>query len=136
MILLPAVTLLVLGAAFMAATWYGGRRWNAETVARRKVIARAQEAVLPSTYSPDQLATLPAPVQRYFAVVLPAGQPIITRAHIQHRGTFNMREASKWWRPFSSDQLVVLNRPGFDWNAQITLLPRAASSGSRLVCGW
>ncbi len=66
---------------------------------------RAQEVLLPSTYSPDQLAT------------------IITRAHVQHRGTFNMREASNWWRPFSSDQLVVLNRPGFDWNARITLLP-------------
>ena len=40
-----------------------------------------------------------------------------------HQGQFNLSETGERWLPFTSDQLVVTSRPGFDWEGRIRLLP-------------
>ncbi len=66
---------------------------------------------------------LPPPVQRYFRTVLKDGQPLVTAVRVRHQGTFNMGETSDRWGPFTSDQLVITRRPGFDWDGRVRLMP-------------
>src|SRR5690606_25152516 len=49
--------------------------------------------------------------------------PCVTVARVRHRGTFKMGEGTEQWKPFTSDQLVVTRRPGFDWDARMRMLP-------------
>jgi hypothetical protein len=48
---------------------------------------------------------------------------MVAHVRVQHRGTFNMGEADDQWKPFTSDQKVVTQRPGFDWNGRIAMIP-------------
>jgi hypothetical protein len=70
-----------------------------------------------------ELEGLPAPVQRYFRVVLEEGQPMVAGGRVQHTGTFNMGETTDQWKPFTSDQKVVTQRPGFDWDGRVAMMP-------------
>ena len=83
----------------------------------------ARVPIRPSTYSADELIALPAPVQRYFRAVLHDGQPMITAVQVQHSGTFNMGAAGENWKRFTSTQRVIAQRPGFDWEARIQMMP-------------
>jgi hypothetical protein len=88
--------------------------------------ARLEAARLPigvKTYSPDELIGLPAPVQRYFRSVLKEGQPMVLAVSVEHSGTFNMSEIREQWKPFSSTQRVITQRPGFDWEGRIAMMP-------------
>lgn len=66
---------------------------------------------------------MPAPVQRYFRAVLQEGQPIIAGATIDIAGTFNMSATGEQWKPFTSRQRIVTRRPGFLWDARISMFP-------------
>lgn len=70
-----------------------------------------------------ELEGLPAPVQRYFRRVLRDGQPMVTGVRVRHQGTFNMGETTDQWKPFTSDQLVITRRPGFDWDGRVKMMP-------------
>ena len=48
---------------------------------------------------------------------------MVTAVRVRHEGEFNMSEAADRWRPFSSDQLVTIHPPGFDWDARIRIVP-------------
>ncbi|MEW6572491.1 MAG: DUF6544 family protein [Bacillota bacterium] len=39
---------------------------------------------------------------------------------VEHVGTFNMSETGEQWKPFTSTQRVITQRPGFDWEARVT----------------
>jgi hypothetical protein len=117
------LTCLVLAAALVMALIYGASSWQAGTTALRKRLRSAGVPLTPSTYDPRELEGLPPPVQRYFCAALTAGQAIVATAQIAHEGQFNMGTARATWRPFTSDQLVVTRRPGFDWDARIHLAP-------------
>lgn len=77
----------------------------------------------PTRYDPRELEGLPAPVQRYFRAVLTDGQPIIAAVTIDMAGSFNVSPTGEQWRPFTSRQRVITQRPGFLWDAKISLLP-------------
>lgn len=110
-------------ATYAAAAWYGGRRWEAGTSDLRARLEDARQPVTSGVVDFDALADLPIPVQRYFRAVLQDGQPMVTRVHLRHQGTFNMGETTPRWTSFTSDQLVITRRPGFDWDARIAMLP-------------
>lgn len=101
----------------------GNSRWHAET---RQIHARLESSRTPiqhKTFEPTDLEGLPAPVQRYFRAVLSDGQPVITRVGVEHTGMFNLSNTGENWKPFSSTQRVITNRPGFDWEARIAMMP-------------
>ena len=77
----------------------------------------------PARFDAHELEGLPAPVQRYFRVVLTDGQPIIAAATIEMSGTMNMSAAGEQWKPFTSRQRVVTRRPGFLWDARVVMFP-------------
>lgn len=113
----------LLAIAAGAAVGLGAWRWARLTRRLRARLAAAREPVVSRPPCRDDLESLPLPVQRYLRKVLPAHQPMVALAHMQHRGSFDTGTARPRWRPVCSDQLVVTRRPGFDWNAKIALLP-------------
>jgi len=123
--LLKALITIVLAlAAVLVSAWlYGAYRWNVSTQESRARLDSARVPVRPQTVDFRELEGLPAPVQRYFRVVLKEGQPMVTDVHVHHRGTFNVGETTDQWKPFTSDQEVVTQRPGFDWDGRVAIMP-------------
>lgn len=118
---IPTVILLLvlLLGAVTGAMIFGTRRWALQTRLMRSRIRAALDPIDPPTVRHDDLAALPAPVQRYLRAVLADGQSVISEARFRHRGTFNVGRKTDKWKTFTSDQLVVTRRPGFDWHGRI-----------------
>jgi Family of unknown function (DUF6920) len=123
------LVLCVLAVAAVGLSAYGSRRWAGATrtlvrsLEAGRVAARQDGQAPPTRYDARELEGLPAPVQRYFRAVLEDGQPIITAATIDIAGTFNMSPTGEQWKPFTSRQRVITRRPGFVWDARISMLP-------------
>lgn len=106
---------------------YGNARWNAGTTQLLNRLDAAQVKTAAQFFNAKELTGLPAPVKRYFETVLKAGQAIIIAATVQHSGTFNMGETTDSWKPFTSTQRVITQRPGFDWDARVKMFPGVAA---------
>ena len=114
-------------AVYAAVALYGKARWNAGTTQILNRLDAAQIRSAPQFFNARELDGLPAPVKRYFELVLKDGQPIITAATVQHSGTFNMSETAENWKPFTSVQRVITRSPGFDWDARVDMFPGIAA---------
>jgi hypothetical protein len=101
------------------------RRWQEAT--HRSIAALEGAARTPTgRVSFDDLASLPAPVQRYFRLVLRDGQPLIRSARVEQSGTFRSRETGDpgaGWAEFGATQHFTADPPGFVWDARIRMLP-------------
>jgi hypothetical protein len=118
---LAAVLLLAAGL-----TALGARRWAAVTqpLADSLAAGRVPPAdAVPARYDSSEIEHLPPPVRRYFRAALKPGQAIIRRAEIAMTGRFNMSSTGEQWKPFTSAQQVTTRRPGFIWDASISVLP-------------
>jgi len=118
-----ALVALVVVVLIAGALVYASSRWDSGTARMRARLEGTRAPIAPLVYDPAQLDSLPAPVQRYLRLVLRPGQPMIAGVHIRHAGTFNLSDSSQRWVPFTSDQRVITRRPGFDWNARMTVVP-------------
>jgi len=121
--------LCLLAVAAVGLSAYGSKRWteSMRTLTSRLDAGRVEEKMRPSsspaTFDSRELAGLPAPVQRYFRVALKEGQPIIAAVTLELAGTINLSAAEAQWKPFTSRQRVVIRRPGFLWDARVSMLP-------------
>jgi hypothetical protein len=118
-----AMVAFILAAVILAAVAYGELRWQARTRALRAGLEAARLPIESVAVRFGELGGLPAPVERYLRSVLKEGQPLVTGVRVRHRGTFNASASSETWKRFESDQQVVIRRPGFDWDARISMLP-------------
>lgn len=109
--------------SIVLALFYGRYRWKSNTRILCKKLDTARVSITPKSYDSRELARVPPPVRRYFAAVLQEGQPFIIAAKIQQTGTFNMSENREQWKAFQATQHVILQRPGFVWDARIRLAP-------------
>jgi len=115
--------LAALALIFVGLNVGGAMRWTGATQA---ILARLEAKRLPASparYDPREIEGLPAPVQRYFSTVLTPGQSIVTAATLEHTGHFNLSPTGEQWKPFTSRQRVVVQRPGFLWDARIAMAP-------------
>ena len=117
------VIVLALAVCVAGAFAYGAFRWQIGTKELRATLDAARVPITPHTFDPRELVGVPHPVQRYFRAVLRDGQPLIAAARVSHEGRFNMGETKEQWRPFTSTQLVITQRPGFDWDGRIGMAP-------------
>jgi hypothetical protein len=62
---------------------------------------------------------LPDPVRRYFAFALPEGHPFVRGARVEQEGELLMPGGD--WRRFSAVSHVVVQPPGFVWDATIRM---------------
>ena len=65
-------------------------------------------------YHENQLAGLPAPVQRYFRHVLRDGQPYLRGLRLLHTGQFKT-DLKKDWIVIEGEQYITADPPGFIW---------------------
>lgn len=114
---------LLFAGIVVAAVGIGRMKWNAETRELRTRLDAARHPITSKTVDFNTLSSLPSPVQLFFRTVLKDGQPMVAGVHVRHQGTFNMSESDDKWYPFTSDQKVVTQRPGFDWDGRIGVLP-------------
>jgi len=116
----------VLGIAALAviiAALAGRGRWQLGTRRLRAHLEASRAPISEARVSLAQLDQLPPPVQRWLGQVLTDGQPRIAAVELRHSGHFNTDPNGVRWRPFRSDQRVLLEPPGFDWDARIAFLP-------------
>ena len=112
-----------LGLAYGAVAAFGAWRWS---VAIGDLVAQLDAGrVVPSIsrYDATELADLPAPVQRYFRAVLTDGQPVVAGMTLTQTGQFNLSATAEQWKPFTATQHFSTARPGFVWDANITMIP-------------
>lgn len=117
------VVVIVLPVCMAGAVVYGVHRWEAGTRELRAKLEAARAPAEPARYDAREIGSLPSPVQRYFRAVLKDGQPMVAAARVSHEGQFNMRETEHKWSRFTSTQMVMARRPGFDWDARIRVAP-------------
>jgi hypothetical protein len=115
--------ILAIATLLVAILLYGTFRWQRATEALNERLQASRIRQPAAAYTAADIAGLPAPVQRYFRAVLEDGQPLIRSVYVEHSGTFNMSETGEQWKPFTSTQHVVVERPGFVWDGRIALLP-------------
>lgn len=122
------LVLCLLAAVAAGLCAYGAKRWagTMQVLSGRLEAARIDDKVRPARFDSRELEGLPAPVQRYFRAVLREGQPIIAAASVELAGNINLSATAERWKPFTSGQRVVTRRPGFLWNAQVSMLPGVA----------
>jgi uncharacterized protein DUF6920 len=120
---LTALVIFALAAIVAVILSYAARRWRFGTEQLRAELDAARRPTTTKTYGPSELIGLPEPVQRYFRAALRGGQQLVAAVNMQHRGTFNPSETGEHWKPFVSTQRVVTQRPGFDWDARIAIMP-------------
>jgi hypothetical protein len=112
--------LVVIGFAIAA---FGSWRWDQGAQALLTRLEAARTALPTQRYDARELDGLPPPVQRFFRAALKDGQPIVAAASVTHVGSMNMSATTEQWKPFTSKQRVITQRPGFDWDARIMMLP-------------
>jgi len=106
----------------------GARRWSrvVRPLAERLEAGRRDQMAWLATVSRfdvRELEGLPGPVRRYFQAALCAGQPMVAAVTFAMAGTFNQSATGEHWKSFRSRQRVVTRRPGFLWDARISMLP-------------
>ena len=117
------VVIAAISLLYAAAFAFGAWQWANTT---RDLVARLDAGRVPpvtTRYHETELATLPAPVQRYFRAVLTDGQPIVTAVTLTQSGTFNLSATAAQWKPFTATQRFTTAQPGFVWNANIMMFP-------------
>lgn len=102
---------------------FAGARWQSGTQQIRARLTAAQKPISPARYQESELAGLPAPVQAYFRQVLKPGQLLISGVHLRQQGQMVLSDSSQDWRDFTANQWVFNQRPGFDWDARVTVMP-------------
>lgn len=122
------LVLSLLAIAAVGLSVYGSNRWteSMRMLTGRLEAGRINEKMRPPSptrFDSRELEGLPAPVQRYFRAVLKEGQPIIAAVTVELAGTFNLSATEERWKPFTSRQRIVTRRPGFLWDAKVSMLP-------------
>lgn len=121
-VIIVVVAIIVAAAV---AVIYGSMSWNRSSDASfARLLALADTTPvtgLPTTFSREQLDSLPAPVRRYFGRVLIPSQRMIRLAYIDHEGEFALKPNQ--WQRFTSRQLYTTAPRGFVWDADIHMLP-------------
>ncbi|MBF2097912.1 MAG: hypothetical protein IGQ88_05985 [Gloeomargaritaceae cyanobacterium C42_A2020_066] len=123
LLLLLLVLVILLSATWLGARIYGAGRWQADTQALNARLAASQQPVRPQWVQLEETSGLPDPVQRFLRKTLQAGRPMVVRVQMRHEGLFNLGQTTDQWRPFTSEQQVLTQQPGFVWNGRVTVLP-------------
>lgn len=117
------LSLVSLALLYSVLAVVGAWRWSLETRRLFAQLDAAKATFGAARYDAGEIADLPAPVRRFFALALTDGQPIIRSGNMDMTGRFNMSLDAAQWKPFTSKQRVVTDRPGFVWNGRINLIP-------------
>lgn len=118
-----AAALILVTVFYGCIVAFGAWRWKEATRVLLAQLDAADMADAALRYDFREIADLPAPVRRYFEQVLTDGQPMVRSVDLRLEGMFNMSLDEPQWKPFTSTQRALANRPGFVWNGRIAMMP-------------
>lgn len=72
------------------------------------------------TFSYQQLADLPEPVQRYFKYSLQENQPYVSYVRLRHGGDFRLKPDQKWMS-IKGEEYFTIQKIGFLWFGKLPL---------------
>lgn len=98
------------------------RQWTAETAAATSALTAAVPRSLPAV-SFEQLAALPAPVERYLRLALKDGQARPASVRLEQSGQLRTGVESEQWLDFTAEETIAAEARGFVWDASLRLLP-------------
>ena len=98
------------------------RHWTGETAAATSALTAGVPRALPPV-SFEQLATLPAPVQRYLRLALQDGQPRLASVRLEQSGRLRTGVESEQWLDFAAEETIAPEARGFVWDASLRLMP-------------
>ncbi len=117
------IVFTVVAIAIVVSLW-GHSRWSRDANARVQALEAANPVSRPERYFDTELEGLPPVVARYFSKVLNMNQPVVRRLYMEQTGSVNRGgEAEEKWVPFTAWQRLTTKRPGFVWDASMTLPP-------------
>jgi hypothetical protein len=122
---LAAGGLLATGALAVLAGGMSWQRASERAAARltRGADARAAErGAATAAFWYAELGELPPPVVRYFMFALRDGQPRVRAARLRWIGEFRTSPTARWM-PFTAEQSVTVDPPGFTWDAAMRMAP-------------
>jgi type II secretory pathway pseudopilin PulG len=123
MLQIIVLVIVVIIVAVAGAIFFGNQRWRKNDQQVRVCLLAARQTISPRVYDAREIENLPAPVRRFFSLILTDGQPMITTARIASAGEFSLGSVRNNWRPFKAQQLFTVHRPGFIWDARISMAP-------------
>jgi len=121
-LLIVLAIIVVVAVAMLEAADY---RWRVRSHALVAAL-RSGGPPVAGAFHAAQLAGLPAPVRRYFLVVLQEGQPLAAHVRLAQRGTFLVKPEANGWAPFMAVQDFRVAPAGFVWDARIAMAPGIA----------
>ena len=110
----------LIGSGVGLALWSGSSNWKAETKHLVEKLNKENSSIKPEKVSFEDFDKLPAPVQRYFRLVLKDGQTHLKTVRLKQKGEFFLNEK---WIPFEATQYFSANPNGFVWDAEMRLNP-------------
>ena len=120
---LTLAVLSLVGMGFGLAIWFGSVHWNGKTSQLVEELIQTPPRGNAKKVSFDDIEQLPAPVAKYFQLVLEEGQPLIRTAYIVQTGEFRSGTSDNGWGPFEASQCFSALSPGFVWDASISMAP-------------
>jgi len=120
-IILFIVLLLIVGLG--SAIWIGSAVWNRSTSQLVDRLTRTSRGETETVFSFKELDGLPAPVERYFSLVLKEGQPLIRLVRLVQTGEFRIGKSDDVWRRLEATQHFSTGSTGFVWEARIQMAP-------------
>lgn len=73
-------------------------------------------------YDPNQIMSLPEPVQKYFRYSLKEGRRYISFVRLKHAGFFRPSQSSEWMN-ITGEEYFSVKDPGYVWYAEIRPAP-------------
>ena len=106
---------------FLSVIWMTGK-YLAEREFDRQVdtLFKNSGKIQNKNFQYSQLQNLPDPVQRYFKLVLPEGQPYISYIRLKHDGQFKIGPDKKWTN-IEGVQYFTTQSPGFIWKGSTNM---------------
>lgn len=119
---LVVLVLTMVVVALVMGVW-GHARWVKHTHEHVLALEAATPKTRPERYDDAELVSLPPVVRRYLTAVLNPNQPIVRGVYMEQTGTFNRSMQTEQWARFTAKQRVATKRPGFVWDASISVAP-------------
>ncbi|AUV83558.1 hypothetical protein C2R22_19500 [Salinigranum rubrum] len=87
-----------------------------------RLLAGSAEAAERGRDREDRTA-LPDPVRRYFDTALPEGSRTMDGVCVEQAGRLRVGGPDSSWKPFTATHRATVRRPGFVWDATVSVLP-------------
>ena len=117
------IVLIVLVVAALSVWVYADLRWMDVTAVEIAMLDDAASAHPSTPLNWSGLDTLPAPVVNFFRACLSDGGRRISTLKIEQEGAFRLSGDEDSWTSFTARQTYSTSRPGFVWDARISMLP-------------